>query len=408
MNNNSIAYFALPLMDESVNLQGLIKDIETQDYPHKVLVACVNQYNHWWDDENYKHICIDNSKSLEILKNITGIKVIILDNSSKGNGWSRKKGGVGRARKVIMDTISQVALPNDIIISIDGDTRYPQGYATSVVNYFNRNRGASGLAIPYYHRLTNKVTDRLILRYEIYMRYYLINMLRIENPYAFTAVGSAMACTVEAYRKSGGLTPVAAGEDFYFLQKLSKRGVVGIWCDTMAYPSSRFSDRVMFGTGPALIKGNAGDWSSYPLYHFRFFDEVKHTFSQFYGLYDNNQTVLPMEDFLRKQFNDDNLWEPLRRNYKDINNFVRACYNKADALRILQYLRVKQSEIEDTDESILVAYLEKYHGDDVKKHNLVIPDNPDFSTSNIHFLSSVRDLLFDIETIQRKRTISKK
>ena len=77
-----------------------------------------------------------------------------------------------------------------------------------------------GLAVPYYHKLIGDATDRLILRYEIYMRCYLINLLRIQNPYAFTALGSAMAVTVRAYRKAGGLTPVKSGEDFYFLQNL--------------------------------------------------------------------------------------------------------------------------------------------------------------------------------------------
>ena len=116
-----------------------------------------------------------------------------------------------------------------------------------------------GLAIPYYHKLIgNPVNDRLILRYEIYMRHYLLNMLEIGNPYAFTAIGSAMAAKVSAYRKVGGLAPVKSGEDFYFIQKLKKNGKVGNWCETTAFPSSRFSNRVIFGTGRALIKGNAG------------------------------------------------------------------------------------------------------------------------------------------------------
>jgi hypothetical protein len=93
----------------------------------------------------------------------------------------------------------------------------------TVAEKLENSKNLLGIAIPYFHPLTgNNVNDRLILRYEIYMRHYLNNMLEIGNPYAFTAIGSAMAAKVSAYRKVGGLTPVKSGEDFYFIQKLKK------------------------------------------------------------------------------------------------------------------------------------------------------------------------------------------
>lgn len=402
MNNTPKVYFALPVMDESDNLSQLLSDIEYQDYQNIALHVCVNQYNHWWNEDDKLHICSDNAKSLEILSSNFSFPTKIIDKSSPNNGWHKKKGGVGHARKVIMDDISQVAKPTDIIISIDADTRYPKNYVTSIVEYFQQNKKSLGLAIPYYHKSDNLITKRLILRYEIYMRYYLINMLRIKNPFAFTAIGSAMACTAGSYKKVGGLTPVMSGEDFYFLQKLAKSGTVGIWCNTLAYPSSRFSDRVLFGTGPALIKGNNGDWDSYPIYHYKFFDQVEKTYSQFADIFDNKNPILPMEEFLRKQFNQDNLWEPIKNNYKDVNNFVRGCQNKADALRILQFLRSQQNNISLSDEEILVAYLQKYYSNIDLKNKIGVLDNLSFEHTNIDIISRLRDLLFDIEMKTRK------
>lgn len=389
-------------MDESENMSQLLNDIESQHYQDIALYVCVNQYDHWWDEKDKHHICTDNAKSLEILSTNFSFSTKVIDRSSPNNGWQKKKGGVGHARKTIMDTISKVANSTDIIISIDADTRYPANYATSIVNYFQQNKSSLGLAVPYYHKSDNVSTKRLILRYEIYMRYYLINMLRIKNPFAFTAIGSAMACTVGSYKKVGGLTPVKSGEDFYFLQKLAKSGKVGIWCDTIAYPSSRFSNRVLFGTGPALIKGNNGDWNSYPIYHYKFFDQVEKTYSRFADIFDNKNPELPMEIFLQKQFNQKNLWEPIKNNYKDINNFVRGCYNKADALRILQFLRSQQNEIHLSDEEILVSYLHKYYPNEDFSNKIGILDNLSFEHTNIEIISKIRDLLFDIEMKTRK------
>ena len=229
----------------------------------------------------------------------------------KHNGWPAGRGGVGWARKVAMDYISEKANAKDLIISIDADTFYPPNFISAVSKEFDKSKDLLGLAIPYYHPLTgNPVNDRLILRYEIYMRHYLLNLLEINNPYAFTAIGSAMAAKVSAYRKIGGLTPVKSGEDFYFIQKLNKNGKVGNWCDSVAYPSSRFSERVIFGTGPALIKGNKGDWSSYPIYKSDSFQKVKETFDLFPKLFENDIPT-PMDIFLKKQFKTENIWEAI-------------------------------------------------------------------------------------------------
>ncbi|MDG1135476.1 MAG: hypothetical protein P8N48_01065, partial [Bacteroidales bacterium] len=261
------------------------------------MVVCVNQYDEWWENNDFKPVCLDNLKSLQLFSNTNEFDVVLIDKSSRGNGWKRKKGGVGWARKTLMDKISNIAETSDIIVSIDADTYYPPAYLQVIQDFFVDHNDLLGLALPYYHRLNFDNTDRLILRYEIYMRYYLLNMLRINNPYGFTALGSAMAFPVWAYKKVGGLTPVAAGEDFYFLQKLIKSGKIGIWADTIAYPSPRLSSRVAFGTGPALIKGSKGDWTSYPNYNIDYFDDIKVSFDSFTKLFSDNVNI-PMDEYL--------------------------------------------------------------------------------------------------------------
>ena len=401
MESTPKIYIALPILNELENISSLLNCFRLQSYNGFEIVACVNQYNSWWSDNEKVAICEDNLKSIELLKSANGLVIEVIDRCTIGNGWPAKKGGVGWARKTIMDYIASKADKNDIIVSVDADTYYPTDYLQSIVEFFATNKSFVGLAIPYYHKLAGDETDRLILRYEIYMRYYLLNMMRIGNPYGYTALGSAMAFPVWSYRKVGGLTPVAAGEDFYFLQKLVKMGRIGVWSSSIVNPSPRFSDRVAFGTGPALIKGNNGDWFSYPHYHYDLFDKVEDTFKLFGKLFTNNLET-PMDEFLVEQTKTENIWKPLRKNYKDQKNFVLACTNKVDGLRILQFLRKQQTKVGLSDEKIIYNYLSNYYYNELDTNLLKELEEFDYEKSSIKLIKELRDFLFVKEMEMRK------
>ncbi len=395
-------HLALPVLNEFKNLPVLLDNLSRFDTGIFTLWVCVNNYEHWRDLPQKQEQVTDNEKSLTLLKSFSDIEIRIIDKASRGKGWPQKKGGVGQARKTIMDAIAGEASDTDIIVSTDADTTYPVDYLTAIEDAFQNHPHAYGLAVPYFHRLgTNDEHNRLILRYEIYMRNYALNMLRINNPYAFSALGSAMAFPVWAYKKVGGLTPVMSGEDFYFLQKLTKTGNVIFWADAVVKPSSRLSDRVIFGTGPALIKGKSGDWNSYPIYHHSIFETVKQTFNTFSRLFNKNLPT-PMDNFLKQQFNNQKIWDPLRKNYTDRNNFVRACNNKVDGLRILQYLRKIQGDMTLDNNKNLIDFLFTFYAgkldNSFKKHL----KNFDFDGSAVCFLDLVREFMFEQENILRK------
>ena len=394
---NARIYIALPVLNEFTNLPKLVTCLKLQTIQDFELVVCVNQYESWWNLHEKKAQCLDNQKSLHYLRSINDDRIKIIDKSSTGNGWPAKRGGVGWARKLTMDFINKRAKPDDLIISIDADTYYPPDYVESIFKTFSSFSKLSGLCVPYYHKLSGGETDLLILRYEIYMRNYLLNMLRIENPYAFTALGSAMVATVRAYRKIGGITPHKSGEDFYFIQKLAKIGGLGIWSDAIAYPSPRFSDRVLFGTGPALIKGRSGDWDSYPVYNSKLFDLVKETFDRFNYLIDSDETT-PMDGFLKSQFKTDNLWKPLRANYKDPQNFIKACKTKVDGLRILQFL--KQLNARDLEEIGVSVTKDKEMHDIGSINKAIVSEKKHESISH---LSQIRDDLYKKESRLRRK-----
>ncbi|MEI6436736.1 MAG: glycosyltransferase family 2 protein, partial [Bacteroidota bacterium] len=220
-------YLALPVMDEPDFLFRTLNCISVQRYRRFKLIICINQPDSWWSDPVKSLVCRHNMESLEMLKGWEGSEMVVLDHSSKGLGWTGKRHGVGFARKAIMDYISCEAENGDIIVSIDADTCFSPDYLLSIARNFANHQKMVALSAPYYHNTTgDEAADRAILRYEIYMRHYFLNMAFIGSPYTFSALGSAMAATVWAYRSIGGMTPKLSGEDFYFLQKLRKFGHV--------------------------------------------------------------------------------------------------------------------------------------------------------------------------------------
>jgi glycosyltransferase involved in cell wall biosynthesis len=388
-------HIAIPAIAEKDYLPACIASFQKQSFQNFTIYICINQAKEYW--EKKKDICINNQESLAYLKNLQDDKIIYYDLSSPEKALNEKISHVGTMRRFLMDKINEVADDDDIIISFDADSVCPENYLEEIIKTFNNSK-AVALSVPYYHPLTeNDSLNRHILRYEIYMRAYAINMWRIKSPYAFSALGSAIALPVKSYRIINGITPKKSGEDFYFLQKLVKYGKISHWANTCVYPAARYSDRVFFGTGPALIKGKNKDWLSYPIYKKAWFEEIAETYTAFSGLFKKNIPT-PMDDFLNKQFAGKNIWRDLRKNFIKEKDFVRSCHEKIDGLRILQFLKSKYEEklaLHKNNEEHLIDLLGDY-GEDIEI---------DFEKSNTAFLQKTRDTLQEIENDYRKKDI---
>ena len=412
-------HIAIPAMDELEYLPQTLQSIEhsvfssksSSELPYTVYI-CANQPDDWWDDTaEHRRICESNAALLRVLEEYrTRHPVVVIDRSTKGHGWTGKNFGVGWARKVLFDHILSVAAPTDLIVSMDADTQFGTGYLQSLLDSFGTHPQWVALSAPYYHRLTgDAAADRAILHYEIYMRNYALNMLRIESPYSFTAIGSAIVMRAESLRKIGGITPVKSGEDFYLVQKLTKMGPVGSWNPEYVYPAARFSDRVFFGTGPAMSKAAAGDLSSYPIYHHRLFSIVEETSRRTDELYEHDIRT-EFLDFLQSQFKDTNLWDTIRNNVKDANQFRRAFHEKADGLRILQFLKQKQKtesipDIQSLRDNLMLFLTDENcteaTGTDLKKTLSEVQTADSIDSLTTDTLAAVRETLFQMEMAVR-------
>ncbi len=394
-------YIAVPLMDELENLPVLLNNISAQDARDFKVFFCVNQPDSWWEDKERIGICERNIASVDYLEKNCSFPFRIIDRASKGEGWKGKQSGVGWARKLLMDKIADEANTDDIIITLDGDTTFNKKYFSSVRSNFEVSPESAGISVPYYHRRCGReAEDRAMLRYELYMRTYAINMWRINNPYHFTALGSAIAVPVSSYKAIGGITPRNSGEDFYFIQKLVKYGKLMTWNEEKVYPAPRFSDRVPFGTGPAMIKGARGDWDSYPIYHPQIFDEVKITYDAFDALYESDFST-PVGDYLQTVLKHQEVWAPLRKNSITAKQFRRACTEKVDALRIFQFLKNAHSKLKSRDEDCLYDLLKIIDMEKLKELNFIVPGFS-FDELSVDELDQIRNSLTQIEEVYQK------
>jgi hypothetical protein len=336
-------YVTIPALDELVGLPALLGDLSGQSFPrsHFEVWVCVNQPERWWQDPVRRRICARNVETLSLLRGWKSLRVRVIDRCRPGRGWPAGMGGVGWARKTLMDQVCCEAGGDDIVCSLDADVRIPPKYLENVYSALEPGSRLRPVALvsPYYHPLVgNPELDRATLRYELYLRSYSINLWRIGSPYAFTALGSVLSFPVDSYLAVRGIAPRTAGEDFHFLMKLAKLGLVCRWTDEPVIPSPRPSPRVPFGTGPAVRWGRQGDWSRYPIFDPALFDRIQQTVSLFPALF-HRPVETPLVDFFLYRFDTPDPFARLRSNHKTIDAFIRGCHQRFDALRIFQYLR---------------------------------------------------------------------
>lgn len=171
----------------------------------------------------------------------------------------RKHAGVGLARKIGMEWavrgFLQAKNNNGIIVSLDADCTVSANYLSSIENYF-LSYNSNCCVLNFRHRISDNslYMENAIRQYEDYIWYYRDGLKALGFPYYYHTIGSAFAVTADAYVRVGGIGRQQGGEDFYFLQKIFQLGKTAELLKTFVYPEARFSERIPFGTGPALEK----------------------------------------------------------------------------------------------------------------------------------------------------------
>jgi hypothetical protein len=169
--------------------------------------------------------------------------------------------GVGLARKVGADIAVALRLHGHIasswIHSTDADAHLPNNYfkahlPENLIAATDNTKNAVATCCNFYHHSEQPLIHQANQLYETALRYYVAGLHFAQSPYAYFTIGSILSFDTYAYCQARGFPKRSAGEDFYLLNKLAKLGVVMNLAEVTIKLDARPSQRVPFGTGPAV------------------------------------------------------------------------------------------------------------------------------------------------------------
>ena len=204
-------------------------------------------------------------------------------------GGIPKKQGVGLARKIGVDIASylyhQDRIRSPWVHSTDADVYLPSPYPCSEISMVTDDDTAACI-YPFQHIPVQHLPiqhspiqhssiqhssiqhspmnkheifqqdDKALIwasrLYDFKMAHYMLGLQWAKSPYAFYSLGSTIAVHATYYCAVGGFPRRSGGEDFYLLNKLAKVGKIQNLSSSPIKIQARLSQRVPFGTGPAL------------------------------------------------------------------------------------------------------------------------------------------------------------
>lgn len=263
----------------------------------------------------------------------------------------RKHAGVGLARKIGMEWAVRGFLQSDnsdgVIISLDADCTVSENYLLVIENQF-KTYSPNCCVLNFKHRVcgSNIALQSAIDQYEDYIWYFRNALKAIDCPYYYHTIGSAFAVLADAYVRVGGIGRQQGGEDFYFLQKLFFLGRTVELMKAFVYPEARFSDRIPFGTGPALEKIIATDDGLLRVYSVEPFQALQSFFILRIKFYRQSDAVVKalIEDLhisIQQFLADNNLLAAItdcNENAATAATFEKRFFHHFDAFTVIKYL----------------------------------------------------------------------
>ncbi len=266
---------------------------------------------------------------------------------------SAKHAGAGMARKIGMDEairrFNAINKPEGVIVSLDADCLVSANYLTRIEAAFTESKSCFAATINFEHRMddtTDPKQKQGIRLYEDYLHYYKKTHDFVGYPDSIYTIGSAFAVRAEAYMKQGGMNRRQAGEDFYFLYKLTKLGPIKEINDAYVYPSARVSDRVPFGTGASMTKWMNDSEDLALTYNFAAFLDLKKLFDRVESLFrissdQYHQLISELPSSIQEYMTSINFagkLDEINRNSSTPTSFQKRFFQFFDAFIILRFL----------------------------------------------------------------------
>lgn len=279
-------------------------------------------------------------------------------------GIHRKQAGVGNARKIGMDEAVRrfdKIKKNGIIVSLDADCIINKNYLSQLEVFLNEKTN-NGACIPQFqHDFDIKKYDDNVIQaarlYEIYLRYFRLAIKSTGFTHALHTIGSCFAVKAKTYTQAGGMSKRQGGEDFYFIHKLTPITKIALLEKAMVYPSPRISNRVPFGTGPAVAKIISDkSYNVYNFDNFKILGDFYSLFNQFYN--DVDVAFCDVPDKIIKFYGCDKIYSDIlecEKNTGNINAFEKRMFTKFNAFFIVKFLNSLKNDITYGNEDILIS-----------------------------------------------------
>ena len=350
------------------------REIQYKVYKYFIIIPIYNEYHYILDTLQSIHhqnklllketlviLVINNSKdcSLKIInynsrthalinKQKYNYKYEVLDYYSKNNAIHKNFFGVGLARKIGMDYCLQYASKNSLLFCLDADTIISKNYLEIIVDYYMKN-GFKVCNINFKHQQSNDANiNRGIRIYEKALYNMAQRIKSCRSPYGYVSLGSTIICTLKAYIACGGMSKKKATEDFYFLQALAKHTPIKKIKNILVFPSSRNNQRVYLGTGFRMKEYKKNKEFKYLNYSKKSFKKLKNLISLVDASWNKEYNIFLSEimKILDKKIIEfliekkiETVWNNIRKNSKNKNQFMHFFHQWFDALTIIQFLK---------------------------------------------------------------------
>ncbi len=277
---------------------------------------------------------------LALYENPQGMDILLVDTYSKDKCIDPKY-GVGLARKIGNDIALKLIHSNNItspwLFNSDADVALPDTYFAISRHFLS---SAACYLYPYQHTQTgNKELDLAMSQYQNYLNHYVEGLKAVGSYYAWHSLGSILCINANHYAMVRGFPKRSAGEDFHILNKLTKVGKIQQLAKPVIEIETRLSDRVPFGTGPALndILNNQ------PKRHFKAENfQLLQQWLECWGELWNTKALPELDSRIVEFINDNNIQALIGHSFKQSQSekaFIRHMHVGFDALKTLQFLK---------------------------------------------------------------------
>jgi len=240
-------------IDKSISVLVILVVNSPKNLKHKKYFDANNRFINRLEVESIS--CNTISTNCKLLRYIDKFDIYLVNKNSVGQQIDEKQ-GVGLARKIGCDIALKLYQKGNIklpwIYSTDADVMLPRNYFSQVHQLKNDH---SAIVLDFEHVCVNESMKKMQYLYDLKLRYYHAGIVYAGSQYDYIPLGSTLIANMYYYAQVRGFPKKNAGEDFYLLNKLAKiKPILYLKNVPKLKITSRFSNRVPFGTGPALTK----------------------------------------------------------------------------------------------------------------------------------------------------------